>query len=100
MTAIAPNVARREYRTAAAASRECWVTQVVRWAGPPAVVRVKTATEVVVALPYALPPDEALDLARLVLDGREYAELNRKIKPTRPRRESRASSPRQARRCR
>jgi len=36
--------------------------------------------DVIVALPCQLHLDEALDLARLVLDGREYAELARKIK--------------------
>ena len=55
--------------------------QVVRWSGPTAVVRVKTPADVIVALPDKLPPHQALGLARLVLDGREYAELSRKIKP-------------------
>ena len=76
------SVARREYRNAATASQECWVTQVVRWSGPAAaVVRVKTSAEVIVALPCELPPRQALGLAKLVLDHREYAELSRKIRP-------------------
>src|SRR5258708_24595277 len=74
-----------EHRTAAVASQECWVTQVVRWSGPPAVVRVKTPADVIVALPCKLSPRQALCLARLVLDDREYAELRRKIKPPQPR---------------
>jgi len=86
MTAIAPNVARREYRTAAAASRECWVTQVVRWSGPPAVVRVRTSTDVIVALPRRLRSDQVLGLAKLVLDSREYADFCRKISPPQDRR--------------
>jgi hypothetical protein len=84
MISAAPSVATGEHRTAAA-SQELWVTQIVRWSGPPAVVRVKTPADVIVALPYKLPPHQALGLARLVLDSREYAELSRKIKPSQPR---------------
>jgi hypothetical protein len=77
------SVATREYRTTAATSQECWVTQVVRWSGPAAaVVRVKTSADVIVAVPRELPPRRALGLAKLVLDDREYAELSRKIRPT------------------
>jgi len=56
------------------------VTQVIRWSGPPAVVRVKTPADVIVALPRELPRHQALGLARLVLNSREYAELRRQIK--------------------
>jgi len=42
---------------------------------------VKTSAEVIVALPSEIPPREALGLAKLVLDNREYAELSRKIGP-------------------
>jgi hypothetical protein len=71
------NVARGD--STAAATQEYWVTQVVRWSGPPAVVRVKTPADVIIALPRNLPAHQALGLAKLVLDGREYAELSRKI---------------------
>lgn len=84
MISAALSVAWREYRTAAAA-QEYLVTEVVRWSGPPAVVRVKTPADVIVVVPSGLPPHEALGLARLVLDSGEYAELRRKIKPERPR---------------
>jgi hypothetical protein len=55
------------------------VTRVVRWSGPPAVVRVKTRADLIVAIPSALPRHEVLDLARLVLSGREYQQLRREI---------------------
>src|SRR5215469_7630992 len=87
----------REERSAAAASQECWVTQIIRWSGPRAVVRVKTAADVIVALPSALPPHEALGLAKLVLDGSEYAELAREITRKRPRK--RAATPQIRRAC-
>jgi hypothetical protein len=61
--------------------QEWFVTRVVRWSGPPAVVRVQTPADVVVAVPCGLPRRDVLGLARLVLSGREYAELRRKIKP-------------------
>jgi hypothetical protein len=85
MISAAPSVARREHRTGAVATQECSVTQVVRWSGLPAVVRVKTPADVIVALPCKLPHHQAFGLARLVLDDREYAELRRKIKPPQPR---------------
>jgi hypothetical protein len=62
--------------------QEWFVTRVVRWSGPPAVVRVQTPADVVVAVPRGLPQHDVLGLARLVLSGREYAELCRKIRPT------------------
>lgn len=55
------------------------VTRVVRWSGPPAVVRVKTRTGLIVAIPSELPRHEVLDLASLVLSGREYQQLRREI---------------------
>jgi hypothetical protein len=73
-------VARRDHRIPLPSITGVWVTQVIRWSGPPAVVRVEMPGDVIVALPCQLHLDEALDLARLVLDGREYAELARKIK--------------------
>ena len=81
MISAALSVEVRDYRYAVAASQEHWVTQVIRWSGPPAVVRVKTPADVIVALPRKLPPHQALGLAKLVLDSREYAEFCRKIKP-------------------
>jgi len=53
--------------------------RVVRWSGPPAVVRVETPEDVVVAVPCGLPRHDILGLARLVLSGREYTELRRTI---------------------
>jgi hypothetical protein len=55
--------------------------RVVRWSGPPAVVRVQTPVDVIVAVPCELPRNDILGLARLVLSGREYAELRRKMRP-------------------
>jgi hypothetical protein len=57
------------------------VTRVVRWSGFPAVVRVKTDADVIVAIPRELPRHEVLDLASLVLTGREYQELRYRIPP-------------------
>jgi len=54
---------------------------VLRWSGPEAVVRVKTRTEVIVAIPTRMPPEEVLDLAGLVLSPGEHLELRRKIAP-------------------
>jgi len=76
-----PSVAGKGMRNPHPASKERLVTQVVRWSGTPAVVRVETAAEVVVALPCELPTSEVLGLAKLVLSHREYAELSRKIRP-------------------
>ncbi len=72
---------RRGEEASRTASREWFVTRVVRWSGPPAVVRVETPADVVLAVPYGLPRHEILGLARLVLSGREYVELRRKIRP-------------------
>jgi hypothetical protein len=81
MISAAPSVAMKAVdETAVSRSQEHWVTRVVRWSGLPAVVRVETAGDVVIALPRELPARKALGLARLVLDGREYAELTRKLK--------------------
>jgi hypothetical protein len=43
------------------------------------VVRVETRADVIVAIPRGLPHDEVLDLASLVLTGREYQEFRRRI---------------------
>lgn len=57
------------------------VTRIHRWNGPPAVVRVKTRTDVIVAVPDRLPGHHVLDLASLVLTDREYQELRSAIEP-------------------
>ena len=49
--------------------------------GLPAVVRVKTRTDVIVAIPDRLPGRRVLDLASLVLTDREYEELRSSIEP-------------------
>jgi hypothetical protein len=94
MISAAPSVSRGRLPNAAAPSQEYTVTQVVRWSGPPAVIRVKTPAEVIVALPARLAPREALDLARLVLDHREYTQLCREVRgqPFRSRRRCRAAA--------
>jgi hypothetical protein len=58
------------------------VTRIHRWHGPPAVVRVQTRTDVIVAVPDRLPDHHVLDLASLVLTHREYEELRSAIEPT------------------
>jgi hypothetical protein len=58
------------------------VTRIVRWTGPPAVVRVKTPADVTVAIPSHLARAEVLDLASLVLSHGEYRELCRAIEGT------------------
>ena len=60
------------------------VTRVLRWSGPEAVVRVKTRTELIVAIPATMPRQEVLDLAGLVLSPGEHLELRRKIAPSPP----------------
>jgi len=57
-------------------------TRVVRWTGSPAVVRVKTRTDVTVAIPSQLARAEVLELASLVLSHGEYRELCRAIDVT------------------
>ena|SRR5215469_696814 len=57
------------------------VTRVIRCSGPPAVVRAKTRTDVIVVIPAAMCSNEVLNLARLVLSGQEYQELRGKIHP-------------------
>ena len=57
-------------------------TRIVRWTGSPAVVRVKTRTDVTVAIPNHLAPAEVLELASLVLSYGEYRELCRAIEGT------------------
>jgi hypothetical protein len=58
------------------------VTRIVRWTGPPAVVRVKTPADVTVAIPSDLARAEVLNLASLVLSQSEYRELCRAIEGT------------------
>lgn len=98
MVSPPPSVMQREHRTAAARSQEYPVTQVVRWSGPPAVVRVKTPADVIVVLPTELAPSQALGLARLVLDHREYTQLCRTIEPLQAQGKTRPAQ--RARRCR
>lgn len=57
------------------------VTRIQRWDGPPAVVRVQTRTDVIVAVPASLPRHHVLDLASLVLTNQEYEELRGIIQP-------------------
>ena len=64
------------------------VTRVVRWTGSSAVVRVKTRTDVTVAIPSHLARAEVLELASLVLSHGEYGELCRAIDGTARRRGS------------
>ncbi len=49
--------------------------RVVRVGTPPAVVRVRTRHDVVVAVPECLPPETVLRLARLVLNTTELTQL-------------------------
>lgn len=58
--------------------------RVVRWSGSRAVVRVQSPADVIVAVPCDIPRQDVLGLARLVLSGREYAELRRRIRPAAP----------------
>jgi hypothetical protein len=44
------------------------------------VVRVKTRAELIVAIPRGVPRHEVLDLASLVLSGREYQQLCHQIR--------------------
>ena len=62
-------------------SRVVWepVTRVVRWSGADVVVRVTTRTDVIVAIPRAMPSREVLDLASLVLSAQEHQELQRRF---------------------
>lgn len=72
------------------------VTRIQRWDGPPAVVRVETRTDVIVAVPASLPRHHVLDLASLVLTNHEYEELRSTIQPapdTGPRSQTSASKP-------
>ncbi|GIH76766.1 hypothetical protein [Planobispora longispora] len=58
--------------------------RVVRWPGPPAVVKVKTRGVLTVAVSPALTHREVLELASLVLSGSEYQEFRREIDPAPP----------------
>lgn len=53
--------------------------RVVRVGAPPAVVRVRTRHDVVVAVPECLPPETVLDLARLVLSTAELTQLEHRL---------------------
>jgi hypothetical protein len=53
--------------------------RVVRVGTPPAVVRVRTRHDVVVAVPECLPPETVLTLARLVLSTTELKVLERRL---------------------
>ncbi len=53
--------------------------RVVRVGTPPAVVRVRTRNDVVVAVPECLPPETVLVLARLVLSTTELTQLEHRL---------------------
>jgi hypothetical protein len=53
--------------------------RVVRVGTPPAVVRIRTRNDVVVAVPECLPPETVLDLARLVLSTTELNQLEDRL---------------------
>jgi len=53
--------------------------RVVRVGTPPAVVRVRTRDDVVVAVPECLPPETVLALARLVLSTTELTQLEHRM---------------------
>jgi len=53
--------------------------RVVRVGRPPAVVRVRTRHDVVVAVPECLPPETVLALARLVLSTTELTQLEHRL---------------------
>ena len=53
--------------------------RVVRVGTPPAVVRVRTRHDVVVAVPECLPSETVLTLARLVLSTTELAQLEHRL---------------------
>jgi hypothetical protein len=53
--------------------------RVVSVGAPPAVVRVRTRHDVVVAVPECLPPETVLDLARLVLSTAELTQLEHRL---------------------
>ena len=58
--------------------------QVVHRSDVPAVLRVRTPTDVLVVIPSRLPPDTVLALARLVLSSAELTQLHRHIGVTAP----------------
>jgi hypothetical protein len=53
--------------------------RLVRVGTPPAVVRVRTRHDVVVAVPECLPPETVLTLARLVLSTSELTQLEQRL---------------------
>jgi hypothetical protein len=53
--------------------------RVVRVGTTPAVVRVRTRHDVVVAVPECLPPETVLNLARLVLSNTELTQLEHRL---------------------
>jgi hypothetical protein len=53
--------------------------RIVSWSALPAVVRVKTRGDVMIAIPRHMSRDDVLDLARCVLTSSEYQELVRSI---------------------
>jgi hypothetical protein len=53
--------------------------RVVRVGTPPAVVRVRTRHDVVVAVPECLPQETVLTLARLVLSTAELTQLEHRL---------------------
>jgi hypothetical protein len=53
--------------------------RVVRVGTPPAVVRIRTRHDVVVAVPECLPPETVVTLARLVLSTTELTQLEHRL---------------------
>jgi hypothetical protein len=53
--------------------------RIVRVGTPPAVVRVRTRDELLVAVPEGLPAETVLALARLVLSTTELTQLQRRL---------------------
>ncbi len=58
--------------------------RVVRVGTTPAVVRVRTRHDVLVAVPECLPPETVLTLARLVLSTAELSQLEHRLELDRP----------------
>lgn len=75
----APNVARRGEHEHERAQPGVVAMRIHHWHGLPAVVRVQTRSDVIVAIPDRLPGHHVLDLASLVLTAGEYEELRNAI---------------------
>jgi hypothetical protein len=55
--------------------------RIIRWSGLPAVVRVKGRGVSAVAIPAALPAEEVLEMASLVLSPSEYQQVRHEVEP-------------------